>query len=110
MLEVLGLFGEVEWAGFNLNQEDGLRTLPVIVWRFVDGSDRQAQALQRELLDVMTADWVLENRDRNWVLWPSALAREFGKGGVGRPRPMRHRLWRLPIQLQQLDARTSSGG
>lgn len=78
VLEVLGLFGDVEWARFSLGDDEP--TLPVAVWRFAEESNSQAHALADLIREHAGSDWQLVRRGRNWTLWPSVLAAEFATG------------------------------
>lgn len=81
VLEVLKLFGDVEWARLNVGTDaDDSPALPVVVWRFADSSRLGAEALAQLMNECMGPNWVLEHRGRNWTLWPKALAQEFATG------------------------------
>lgn len=81
VLEVLSLFGEVEWARLNVGSDHNDQgTLPIVVWRFKDPTATGCRQLAEDLSSKMRSKWVFNNGGRNWVLWPKELADEFATG------------------------------
>lgn len=77
VLEVFGLYGQIDWARMSLGGEEQGPTIPVVVWRF---EDPDSQSLPKRLNELVGSNWVLERGGRNWILWPKALAHAFSSG------------------------------
>jgi hypothetical protein len=82
VLNVLGLYGEVDWARVSLGEDRNgeLVGLPMIVWRFHGSSAAAAKRVAERLSACIERSWLFESRGRNSVLWPRVLADEFAAG------------------------------